>query len=162
MDWGWIVVAWFDHDKEWRSPLLCSVDIMLIIGVINEYLLMCFIWLNKIHIWCLDHWHIHFSFFLPDSGGPISEDLKGISDELMELQKEVNDTQKIIQDSTDKYENIDLDNLNEQIGNVSGTYSVHERCQVWNMIGSSGCGTSARAPKLREFLAPSNSWIYIF
>ena len=68
--------------------------------------------------------------FLTDSGGPISEDLKGISDELMELQKEVNDTQKVIQDSTDKYENIDLDNLNEQIGNVSGTYSVHEPCQV--------------------------------
>ena len=43
-------------------------------------------------------------------------------------------TQKVIQDSTDKYENIDLDNLNEQIGNVSGTYSVHEPCQVWNMI----------------------------
>ena len=73
-------------------------------------------------------------FFPPDSGGPISEDLKGISDELMELQKEVNDTQKVIQDSTDKYENIDLDNLNEQIGNVSGTYSAHERCQVSNMI----------------------------
>ena len=52
----------------------------------------------------------------------------------MELQKEVNDTQKVIQDSTDKYENIDLDNLNEQIGNVSGMYSVHERCQVSNMI----------------------------
>jgi len=52
----------------------------------------------------------------------------------MELQKEVNNTQMIVQDSTEKYDNIDLDSLNEQIGNVSD--EVAARLEEFNQKSS--------------------------